>query len=210
MDSLDRFDPGLFGLWPERCVYGDGPSKAGETDAPEVKSGEGGDDLRRLLNDMTREMRAQFDYFRRLRGESEADGAASRTDAKAAVDAMSLIVRTLEKIDALQRQLARDREEEADRHADPAELERARDALLALIDERADERAARLADERDGGYSPAGAAGDGVGDRRGIEAGNVRLSRDGGAGQASGGGVRCAEVVGAKHGRENWRRPGAG
>jgi hypothetical protein len=189
MDNLDRIDPGLFGLWPERRVYGDGPSSAGVADAPEVKSGEGGDDLRRLLNDMTREMRAQFDYFRRLRGESDADGAASRADAKAAVDAMSLIVRTLEKIDALQRQLARDREEEADRHADPAELERARDALLALIDERADERAARLADERDGGHSPAGAAADGGGERREIEVGEVRGSRDGGTDQVPGAGT---------------------
>jgi hypothetical protein len=186
MDNLDRIDPGLFGLWPERRVYGDGLSKAGVTDAPEVKSGEGGDDLRRLLNDMTREMRAQFDYFRRLRGESDADGAASRADAKAAVDAMSLIVRTLEKIDALQRQLARDREEEADRHADPAELERARDALLALIDERA----ARLADERDGGHSQVGPAADGVGERREIEVGEVRGSRDGGTGQVAGAGDR--------------------
>ncbi len=117
----------------------------------EVKSREAGEgDLRVLLGDMTREMRAQFDYFRALRESAEkaladpADEAAaktSRADAKAASDAMSLIVRTLEKVDSLQRQLAHDRQLEAERQADAQDPAAARAHFLALIDARAEEAA---------------------------------------------------------------------
>ncbi len=91
------------------------------------------DELRLLLKEMTREMRAQFIAFatcaaprttwRRAvtRRRRERSGA----DLKAATDAMSLIVRTLEKVDSLQRQLARDRAEEAEKRAEDTGFEEA-------------------------------------------------------------------------------------
>jgi hypothetical protein len=162
MQPIDEFDPALFGVWPKRLVYGE----------PEEDDGEGWSDderrrqvaavflerksadvqpeaLRRLLNDMTREMREQFDHFRRLRSTAEAlcapdaDEAAAklaRSDIKAATDAMSLIIRTLEKVDALQRQLARDRELEAERRADSLGYEERKARLLELINAKVDER----------------------------------------------------------------------
>jgi hypothetical protein len=117
--------------------------------ALEVKSGdavgEGADrELARLLSDFTGEMRAQFDLFRRLRAGAEAllDGAdeaaakLARADIKAATDAIALIIRTLEKIDSLQRQLARDRAEADDRRLEQAAPERLRARLAALIEAR--------------------------------------------------------------------------
>ena len=95
-------------------------------EALETKSVESGilaaEELRRLLNEMMVEMHEQFSTFRRMRESaagalSDGDEAAqklARADVKAVTDAMSLIVRTLEKVDSLQRQLARDREIEAD------------------------------------------------------------------------------------------------
>lgn len=163
MATVAEFDAGLFGTWPVTPVYDgrsaaereadDGLQAAARRVALEVKSFEdAGEDLRLLLNDMTREMRAQFDYFRDLRSaaerltDGEADEAAAkaaRADVKAATDAMSLIVRTLEKIDALQRQLAQDRAMEAERHVDTAGLADARTYFLSLIDSRAAEEAGR-------------------------------------------------------------------
>ena len=141
-DDAGMVDVTLFPLWEED-----------EERAPEIKSGDGGDaELRGLLNDMTREMRAQFDCFRALREaagealaapEDEAAAKGARADAKAASDAMSLIIRTLEKIDALQRQLAHDRQAAAEREADGEDVEAARRHFLGLIDARAEEEAQR-------------------------------------------------------------------
>ena len=165
MAAVVEFDAGLFGTWPAAPVY-DGRSTA-EREAEdalqaaarrvvlEVKSREdGGEDLRLLLNDMTREMRAQFDYFRTLRESAEkaladpADEAAakaSRADAKAASDAMSLIVRTLEKIDALLRQLERDRLDAEERLIEARDPEVLRGEVEALIAARVEaELASRL------------------------------------------------------------------
>lgn len=124
-------------------------------------------ELRLLLNDMTLEMRGQFDAFRALREAcapegmaDEAAGKQARADLKAAADAMSLIIRTLEKIDTLQRQMARDREAEADRNAEPQGYDDAKDHFLALIERRAEERAHALflAWLRDGAAPADGAA----------------------------------------------------
>jgi hypothetical protein len=159
-DIRSGFDPALFGVWPAQPVY------RASIDARvldeklqrrvrrvwlEIKAASGAhaEELRRLLNDMTVEMRSQFDYFRGLRAAADAvpegaDDAAqklARADVKAATDAMSLIVRTLEKVDALQRQLARDREEEAERTADVSGRAEARAHFLRLIEARAEERA---------------------------------------------------------------------
>jgi len=113
--------------------------------------------LRILMNDMTQEMREQFDYFRKLRTAAEGmtgcdvdDAAAklARADVKAATDAMSLIVRTLEKVDSLQRQLSRDRDLEAERNADRPGYEDAKARLLDLIEQKAKERADVIVAER--------------------------------------------------------------
>ncbi|MFB9951358.1 hypothetical protein ACFFP0_21125 [Rhizobium puerariae] len=163
MDEFENFDPTLFGLWTERPAYGDavvmddGPL-AGEVRGVllETKSAEvavaPAEELRRLLNEMTVEMRDQFSAFRRMRASAEkaledGDEAAqklARADVKAATDAMSLIVRTLEKVDSLQRQLARDREIEAERVADEGGYEEARQRLLNLIEGKANARAVVL------------------------------------------------------------------
>jgi len=169
-EDLSGFDPALFGAWPAEPVYGTGPEveAAGPGDVTdearlrrrlarvllEIKSAEGApaEALRGMLNDMTAEMRRQFDFFVALREAADglpedAEEAAqklARADVKAATDAMSLIVRTLEKIDALQRQLARDRDAAAERQDDILGREQARAHFLALIEARAEERALLL------------------------------------------------------------------
>lgn len=173
------FDPGLFGLWPKEAAYSISPAREGWSEAEtqeavdafflETKSGEAApqEELRVLLNDMTREMRGQFDYFRDLRAAAasladdsdEAAGKLARADVKAATDAMSLIVRTLEKVDGLQRQLARDRELEVESRGAAAGYDEIKAHFLQLIEERADERARTLLEmwKRDG--APPGAPG---------------------------------------------------
>lgn len=110
-------------------------------------------------------MRQQFELFRKLRGAADAlisgeDEAASklaRSDAKAATDAMALMVRTLEKIDSLQRQLARDREEAALAGGDGESDEEIRDEIRRIIDGQVEARARVLMEawiaERDGAGS---------------------------------------------------------
>lgn len=165
MDEFDTFDPAMFGIWRERSVYGDvGPMEdaalAGEVRAAlETKSADAaasaGDELRRLLNDMTVEMRAQFTTFRQMRESAakaltDGDEAAqklARADVKAATDAMSLIVRTLEKVDSLQRQLARDRQIEAERVADEGGYEEAKARFVRMIEDKANDKALRLFEE---------------------------------------------------------------
>ena len=171
MDEFETFEPALFGLWAERPRY-DEAVRMEDLDLAkrvrgvllETKSAEGtrseAEELRRLLNEMTVEMRAQFSTFRKLRATAEAlldggDEAAqklARADVKAATDAMSLIVRTLEKVDALQRQLARDREAEAERQAEEGGYEEAKARFMKLIEDRANENAFRLYEawKRDG------------------------------------------------------------
>jgi uncharacterized protein YgfB (UPF0149 family) len=168
MMSVEGFAPELYGFWPERRVYG-GEAVGGwseqETRAAvqeyflEIKSGEAapGEELRVMLNQMTAEMREQFAAFVELRkaaetaaaqGGDEAAGKLARADLKAAVDAMGLIVRTLEKIDQLQRQLARDRELEAESREEAQGYAEAKAQLLRIIEERAEEKAALIVEER--------------------------------------------------------------
>lgn len=162
MDELDSFDPALFGTWRDRPAYGDESAMddvalAKEARAAlETKSASGmasvGEELRQILNEMTVEMRAQFSTFRQMRESAtvaltDGDEAAqklARADVKAATDAMSLIVRTLEKVDSLQRQLARDREAEAERVADEGGYEEAKERLQRLIKDKANEMARGL------------------------------------------------------------------
>lgn len=157
-------DIDLFRPWPEGAVKGSGqPAERAEKRLArvvsrvvlELKSLDGAstiDGLVRLLNDLTLEMREQFDLFRRLRisAESMIDGAdeaaakLARADVKAATDAISLIVRTLEKIDTLQRQAARERAEAEMLEAESGDHDAIRKSFERMIEQRADERAARL------------------------------------------------------------------
>ena len=162
MDEFEDFDPALFGTWREHAAYGDeivmeDVALAGEVRAAlETKSADSAssptEELRRLLNEMTVEMREQFATFRAMRQSAAAaltdgDDAAqklARADVKAATDAMSLIVRTLEKVDTLQRQLARDREIEAERVADESGYEEAKARFIRMIEDKANDRAVQM------------------------------------------------------------------
>ncbi|MHA7970316.1 hypothetical protein [Rhizobium sp. CAU 1783] len=163
----------------ERCAA------RAEATVLELKSAEAGspvDRLTGLLDDLTQEMRDQFELFRRLRtsaegmidGADEAAAKAARADVKAATDAIALIVRTLEKIDSLKRQLARDREDAALASGEGEDEEEIRQELLRIIEVRAEARAearlearleasleARMAEgrAREGGERGAGDAG---------------------------------------------------
>ena len=123
--------------------------------APELKAALGSEasggaeaEFARLLEDYTLEMRAQFDLFRRLRESAEGllDGAdealakAARADIKAATDAIALIIRTLEKIDQLSRQLARDRAEAEERQLAETDPDRLRRSVVALIEAQVEAR----------------------------------------------------------------------
>ncbi|MDI7861274.1 hypothetical protein MRS76_04840 [Rhizobiaceae bacterium n13] len=153
-DDFDDLDPALFGTW----TAGDGHEAAADGGVPpgtgirsqtaipdlEVKSAEPRDLCVQLLNEMTLEMRGQFEAFRDLRraaegacqnGQDDAQAKLARADIKAATEAMSVIVRTLEKIDALQRQFARDRDIEAEQDAES--YEQAKSRFVTLINEKA-------------------------------------------------------------------------
>jgi hypothetical protein len=181
----DPFDPAfadlsLFGCWAIAPAYGealpqDDPLADSvravvlETKSAETPAVAPAEQLRQLLNEMTVEMRKQFESFRAMRaaadaalqGGDEAAGKLARADIKAATDAMSLIVRTLEKVDSLQRQLARDREDEAERAVDAGGYGEAVREVERLIEARAQERFEALCVARGIDRSePGGARGD--------------------------------------------------
>ncbi|WP_428427981.1 hypothetical protein [Pararhizobium sp.] len=159
MTSDLDFDPALFGLWPKAPVYGGvWPHEADaaledvarrvilETKAEAVSPL---DDLQDMLNGMTKELREQMQQFQRLRrlADDKAEAAGEeidrklvQADAKASIEAMSVIVRTLEKIDSLQRPIAHDRQAAADTAFDEASY----NAFVAEIDQRVEQRAKEL------------------------------------------------------------------
>lgn len=156
-----------------------------------------GEELVDMLNGMTRELREQMQMFQMLRQQTdrrqteageEIDRKTAQADAKAAIEAMSLIVRTLEKIDSLQRTLAQDRERRDAEALDDAGYQSLLDRIEALVEQRAVERgrAFETAPARDGGERDRagdngacgdGARGDGVGGHAGA-AGAVALAGD--------------------------------
>ena len=163
MPDLD-FDPELFGFWPKAPVYdGMGASEADATrqetarrlildTKAEVFSPLDG--LQDMLNEMTRELREQMQQFQRLRKaaeekmalvEEEIDRKAIQADAKASIEAMSVIVRTLEKIDGLQRTIAHDRQMLAEQDFDEVAYEK----LQAEFNDRIESRAQDIARERE-------------------------------------------------------------
>ncbi|MDB5524871.1 MAG: hypothetical protein JWM58_2634 [Rhizobium sp.] len=174
-DPID-FDPATAGLWPTGTArleaYGTGrepdldakvhavwlETKAASEPPPAEQS-------QQLLNEMTVELRQQFEAFRKIRVDAEAklvtgdDGEVklAKADIKSANDALSLIVRTIEKIDSLQRSLAHDREIAVERDFDEASYE----ALLVGINRKIEDRARELAEQRLGlqGAAPGTGAG---------------------------------------------------
>ena len=160
MTSDLDFDPEHFGFWPKAPVY-DGLRPGGEAELNAIarhvildRKAERTslDDLQDMLNGMTKELREQMQQFQRLREaarerETEAEGDIDRkliqADAKASIEAMSLIVRTLEKIDSLQRTIVRDRELQAEQNLD----EEGYNALVREFNNRVEERALRLSRE---------------------------------------------------------------
>jgi hypothetical protein len=161
MIDMETFAPELCGFWPQRRDYRDKVRPAwNEAEARaaveeyflETKSGDA-PPADELLNEMTAEMRDQFAVFRTLRKAAEIAAAGSsdeaaaklaRADLKAATDAMSLIVRTLEKIDQLQRQCARDRELAAAQTDAGVGLDDAKTRFLERIEQLAAKRANEL------------------------------------------------------------------
>jgi hypothetical protein len=202
MTSDLDFDPGLFGLWPKAPVYGG--VWPHETDAAledvtrrvilETKAEAVSplDDLQDMLNGMTRELREQMQQFQRLRRLSddraeaageEIDRKLIQADAKASIEAMSVIVRTLEKIDSLQRTIAHDRQAAADTAFDEASY----NAFVAEVDLRVERRARELCAKyiADAGFG--GPDFGGVGATSGHTPGAPRGSPDGQGGPAPAG-----------------------
>lgn len=189
MDDAIEFDPALAGSWPvgRMAVYDGGLEDEGWAAMLEIKSEPTPvEEMQGLLNDMQRELRAQFSMFQKIRERAEpgidgeeAEAKAAKADAKSAVDSLALIARTVEKIDGLQRGLADALAREAEEDFDGAAYQ----VLLADIDrkisERAEERARALfADWKDAaaqGTGPPGQGGSGAGlaDAE-IDGGNLR------------------------------------
>ncbi|MBR0558426.1 hypothetical protein J5J10_22245 [Ciceribacter sp. L1K23] len=105
-------------------------------------------------------------------GGSRPDGKTARADIKGATDAMSLIVRTLEKIDSLKRDIARDRAaadlQRAEEEDDAVVVDRLAKLIDARANERAEERARDLVQRWRSGDGDAG----GVGGRAGAGGGD--------------------------------------
>lgn len=149
-------DPALYGVWPDRPAHVDDgmPEAAPETksraDRLAAEDAARNGNLRQMLKELTEEMREQFCMYRNLRQASEAaflstaedaSGKQARADVKAATDQLSLIVRTLERIDALQRVLAEERAAlSGEDDTDTEDYEAAVAHFLQRIDELAEQK----------------------------------------------------------------------
>jgi hypothetical protein len=169
MDDFDAIDLGLFGVASGKLVY-DGLS-AGERwmqeetfdgtatlllDLKAQAAADPLDEMQAMLSEMTKELRERFQRFQSQRrgAEAEADEAVddgarkiAQADAKAAIEAVSLIVRTLEKIDSLQRTLITERQDAAAQGAGSEDLDELAAEFERLVQERATERAHGLFEE---------------------------------------------------------------
>ncbi|AAK86756.2 hypothetical protein EN41_16395 [Agrobacterium tumefaciens] len=156
MTSSHTYDPALYGAWPETPAYADDDMPEA---APEIKSradrlaaedAARNGNLRQLLNELTEEMRQQFSMYRNMReaGEAgllpdadDAQAKQARADVKIATDQLSLIVRTLERIDALQRVLAQERQAlMAEDETETEDYEAAVAHFLGRIDDLAEQK----------------------------------------------------------------------
>ena len=153
METDLAIDISLFGVSPEMGVYdglcGRGAGFAGGAAAVlDTKAAAPGDpflDMQAMLLEMTKELRERFQRFQsqRVLAERDADDAgdeamrkAAQTDAKAAIEAVSLIVRTLEKIDSLQRTLIAERTDAGEPEDETALIEE----FDRLVEQRVKER----------------------------------------------------------------------
>ena len=181
MHDAIEFDLALAGLWPVGIQAGyaaDCPELEAEVRAVmlETKSEMSPvAEMQSLLNDMTTELRAQFAIFRTIRERAEpgiegdeAEAKVAKADAKAAVDSMALIARTLEKIDAMQRGLADALARQAEENFDDAAYRALLDDIDRKISERAEERAKVLMEQWTAGAAdgtgPPGTGGQSAGD----------------------------------------------
>ena len=98
---------------------------------------------------MTKELRERFQRFQSQRTAAEEEAIstgdeatrkAALSDAKAAIEAVSLIVRTLEKIDSLQRTLINERAEAERAAGEPDDIEALKAEFDRLVDLRVRER----------------------------------------------------------------------
>lgn len=172
--TFEEIDPDLYGAWGEGGYCGGSPPPrplAPEPDhrarhlahelalelALEIKSAEAlaaGSGLRSLMNEVTEELKEQLHLFQRLRRQAadtlddpDGDHKLARADLKAATDAISLIVRTLDKTDELQRKIDDAGEADRARHVDDETLDRLCENLNRHIVERAEALArSRIAD----------------------------------------------------------------
>jgi len=151
MDDVVEFDPVLAGFWPVGRGAGYEPEPDGEGRAAWLETKAEASpvaEMQALLNAMTGELRQQFDMFQKIRAQAaprldgeEAEARIAKADAKAAVDALSLITRTMEKIDGLQRGLADSIARAAEETVDDAAYRSLLAGIEHKIAERAEERA---------------------------------------------------------------------
>lgn len=154
IDEIE-FDPALVGAWPvgHEPAYDPGLEEEVRAVLLETKSKPSPkEELQNLLNDMQDELKAQFDVFRKIRadaqahldGTEEAEIKLAKADVKSASDALSLIVRTIEKVDGLQRTLAEERMRAEEESFDDAAYQALLNDIDRKIAERVEERARRL------------------------------------------------------------------
>ena len=150
MEHEQQCDVAMFRVWPKLETYESG----GDTSPALERKMQGSAEVRRredvsaLLNEMTIELKAHFQFFKLLReragedgeGSAEPDGKQMRADMKAASDALSLIVRTLEKIDELQRQMAKERDLALEEEASSEDYDKAVAFFLERIESLAEEK----------------------------------------------------------------------
>ncbi|OOO27002.1 hypothetical protein BS627_08420 [Agrobacterium salinitolerans] len=165
MTNADNCDPALYGAWPDRPAYADeaAPETKSRADRLVAEDAARNGSLRQLLNELTEEMRDQVCLYRNLRQSGEAgllpdaddtEGKQARADVKVATDQLSLIVRTLERIDALQRVLAEERQAlMGEDENDTQDYEAAVAHFLNRIDELAEQKC-RAKMEADPARSP--------------------------------------------------------
>ncbi|HVK93041.1 MAG TPA: hypothetical protein VM468_16835 [Mycoplana sp.] len=158
MHTFDDVDVALFGVpagapaydglaRPERWnEAGAGATAALVLDLKAEAHGDPLEQMQAMLGEMTKELRERFQQFQGQRrraeqqageAEDEAGRKLAQADAKAAIEAVSLIVRTLEKIDSLQRTILSERREVQDLAGDTADFE----AVVAEFDRRVEAKA---------------------------------------------------------------------
>lgn len=176
MDDIFEIDLRLFGVAAGPAVYdgfgGSGRAALEGSAAPvlDTKAQAPCDpflDMQAMLVEMTKELRERFQRFQtqKLLAEQDAAEAAdeaarklAQTDAKAAIEAVSLIVRTLEKIDSLQRTLISERAEMEAAAGEPDDDEALAEEFERLVEERVRERVNAAKEEWMRQYGPGGDA----------------------------------------------------